>query len=69
MAEENKQAVEQEKIQAFLKEYGELVEKHQIDFASYPVWVPDGTGGFKTLVQNVPVDITNQPRKSNFVPQ
>lgn len=56
-----------ERVQAFLKEYGELVAKHKVDFASYPVYVPDGVGGFKVVVQNTPVDITNQPKKSPFV--
>jgi hypothetical protein len=41
--------------QAFVTEYGELVKKHGIDFAQYPVWVPDGNGGFKTILQNAPV--------------
>ncbi len=51
----------------FIKEYGELVEKHKIDFASYPTFIPNGHGGFEIIVQNVPVDITNQPKKSPFV--
>lgn len=59
----------QERAGAFVKEYGELVQKHGIDFASYPVWVPDGQGGFKVVVQNTPVDVRNQPKKSPFVAQ
>lgn len=65
--EEQKQSDEQEKNDAFLKEYGELVHKHKRDFASYPVYVPDGQGGFKTIVQTTPVDISSQPTKSPFV--
>lgn len=57
----------QEKGAAFIKEYGELVEKHQMDMATYPVFVPDGQGGFKIIVQSTPVDISNQPKKSPFV--
>ena len=53
--------------ESFVKEYGELVDKYKTDWASYPVYVPDGQGGFRTLVQNTPVDITNQPKKSPFV--
>jgi len=53
--------------EAFIKEYGELVTKHGFDFASYPVWVPDGSGGFKTMIQSTPVDISKQPQKSPFV--
>lgn len=56
-----------ERKQAFLKEYGELVEKHKIDFATYPVFVPDGAGAFKVIMQSTPVDMTNQPKKSPFV--
>jgi len=30
------------KVDTFLKEYKELVEKHNVDFANYPVYIPDG---------------------------
>ncbi len=53
----------------FLKEYGELVTKHGVDLAVYPTYQPDGSGGFRTIVQNTPVDIKNQPRKSPFIAQ
>lgn len=56
-----------DRVNAFIKEYGELVTKHGVDFATYPTYVPDGQGGFKTIVQNTPVDIKNQPRKSPFI--
>ncbi len=59
----------QERIQDFLTKYGELVKETKIDFASYPVFVPDGQGGFKVIVQNTPVDISNQPTKSPFIAQ
>ncbi len=51
----------------FVKDYGDLVQKHQVDFAQYPVYVPDGNGGFRTVIQNTPVSIKNQPKKSPFV--
>ncbi len=51
-------------IDAFMTEYGELVKKHQVDFASYPMWIPDGQGGFKCIVQSTPVSTKNQPVKS-----
>lgn len=57
------------RTKAFFDDYGELVKKHDIDFASYPVFIPDGQGGFKVIVQNTPVDVRNQPRKSPFVAQ
>ena len=57
------------KAEAFLKEYGELVEKHKMDFATYPVFIPDGKGGFQIVVQSTPVDISNHPQKSPFIAQ
>ena len=50
-----------EKGTAFMKEYGELVEKHQVDFATYPVFIPDGQGGFKIVVQSTPIDLSKKP--------
>lgn len=62
-----KKQAQDENIQGFLKEYGELVERRKIDFACYPVYTPNGNGGFETRVQNTPVDISNQPVKSPFI--
>lgn len=58
---------QQKKAEEFLKEYGELVNKHQMDMAHYPVFIPDGQGGFKVVLQMTPVDISNEPVKSNFM--
>lgn len=61
-------AARQEKATAFLKDYGELVEKHKMDFATYPVFIPDGQGGFKIVVQNTPVDLPEpKPTESPFI--
>lgn len=47
-----------EQKEAFLKEYGELVKKHQIDFATYPQYVPSATQGmWETRVITVPISI------------
>lgn len=65
--EEEQQKAREElnaRVQNFIKEYGELVAKHKIDFATYPVFSPDGNGGFRVIVQNTPVDMTNHPTKS-----
>lgn len=59
--------MEEEKIKNFYTEYEELTKKHGIDFANYPVFVPDGSGGFKVIVQSTPVDISARPVKSPFV--
>ncbi len=58
------------KAQAFLKDYGELVEKHQMDFATYPMFVPDGAGGFKIRIQSTPVNLPPKeetPVESTFM--
>lgn len=58
-----------EKAQAFLKEYGELVTKHKMDFASWPVFVPNSNGTFTVTIQSQPVDVTQQlDSTSNNVP-
>lgn len=57
----------QKRVDAFLEGYKKLVEDNKIDLASYPVWMPDGNGSFKCVIQSTPVDITNQPTKSPFV--
>jgi hypothetical protein len=51
---------QQKRIEDFLKEYGELVAKHEVDIAHIPVYAPDGQGGFKTILQARPVDISKQ---------
>ena len=68
MSEENNVPNEvQERMQKFMDGYKTLVEETKMDFATYPVWVPDGQGGFRVVVQNTPVDIKNQPKKSPFI--
>ncbi len=62
--------IELEKKQKdFLDKYGKLVEETGIDFATYPVYIPDGQGGFKTVVQTTPVDISKQAKPSPFIEQ
>lgn len=59
-----------EKGSAFLKEYGELVTKHGVDLATYPVFIPDGQGGFKITVQSTPVVLPpkkDEPVESTFM--
>lgn len=65
--EEEKKAELNQRVNDFVTAYGELVTKHKIDFATYPMFVPDGNGGFKIICQNTPVDIGNQPVKSPFI--
>lgn len=65
--EETKQDELNERVNAFMKAYGELVTTHGIDFASYPVFIPNGRGGFDIVIQNTPVDVKNHPQKSPFM--
>ena len=57
----------EDRAKDFIKEYGELVAKHQIDFATFPAFVPDGQGNFKIVVQSRPMDITPKAEPSPFV--
>lgn len=65
MSEELKTA--EERAKDFVAEYGDLVKKHNIDFATYPMFVPDGQNGFKVMIQNTPVDTTPKGEPSPFV--
>mgnify|MGYP003655014581 CR=1 FL=1 len=57
----------QERIKEFLDRYGKLVEDLNVDFANYPMWVPDANGAFKCIVQSTPIDIKDRPTASPFV--
>lgn len=59
----------QEEQEAFIKEYGELVAKHHIDFAAFPMFIPDGAGSFKIAIQTQAVSTKDQPVKSPFIKQ
>lgn len=56
-----------ERIEAFIKDYGELVEKHKVDFVMFPMFVPDGNNGFRVVIQQQPVDTEQMAQKSPFV--
>jgi len=62
---------EQEQIQEFLKEYGELVKKYQIDFAAYPQYHPSETtrGVWETKMVTVPISTKklSTPSPDEFV--
>ena len=63
------------KTQQFLEKYKALVDEMQMDFATYPVFTPDGQGGFKVIIQNTPVELPAREEKkeegvpSPFVPE
>ncbi len=56
-----------ERIEGFMKEYQELTQKWKVDTATYPMFIPDGQGGFRVVLQSSPVDISKAPVKSPFV--
>ena len=57
----------EKRAEVFLKEYGELVAKHKIDIAAYPVYMPNEQGQFMTVIQQSTVDTSNQPYRSTFM--
>lgn len=60
------------RIDAFMQEYGQLIEKYKVDFIAYPVWIPDGNGAFKMVIQQQPVDTTGRggiKSPDEFVPK
>lgn len=60
------------KLQEFLDRYKALVDEMKVDFASYPVFIPDGQGGFRVVIQSSTVDISGkkeEPVPSPFVPE
>ena len=60
-----------DRIEGFLAEYAKLIETWKVDFIAFPVYIPDGTGGFKTVVNQQAVDTKASPTKSpdEFVPK
>lgn len=46
--------------------YHEKMVELQCDMMSTPVYVPDGQGGFKTVIDTSVVDIANAGMKSPF---
>ncbi len=55
-----------ERADKFLNEYKALTEKYQIDFVSFPTWVPLKDGGFVTKIQMVPFDTKEKGVVSPF---
>jgi hypothetical protein len=59
----------QERIDAFIKDYGELRSKHKVDIASSPSFVPNDRGTWELVINMQPVDVSNELIKSPFIPQ
>lgn len=45
-----------EKINKFLEGYKRLVDEHNVDFITIPMFIPDGQGGFRIVVQSQAID-------------
>lgn len=59
--------MEQEKIDAFIKEYGELREKYRLDFISLPVYQPNEQGTWELKIQTQ-VAMIDTPSPEEFIP-
>ena len=57
------------RIEAFTKEYKDLVDKYHVDFANWPLFSPTKEGKWEIILQSMPVDISNQRIKSPFIEQ
>jgi hypothetical protein len=64
MTDQNKN---DERVKNFIDGYRKLVTEHNIDLMHHPVFVPDGQGGFRVVIQSMPVDITPQEGDDSFV--
>lgn len=67
MEDKEKKDDSKERAEKFVAKYGELVKEFDIDFATYPMFTPDGNGGFKIVVQTQPVDMKGRAQKSPFI--
>lgn len=53
-----------EQMEAFIKEYETLVQKHEMDFISIPMYQPDESGGWKLVLQTQPI---STKKKEDFI--
>lgn len=60
---------EKKNIELFLKEYGELVAKYNVDYINFPVYAPDSNGNWVLTIRSQPISTKNRPVKSPFIPQ
>jgi hypothetical protein len=58
---------QKERIDNFLKDYGELVQKYQVDFINFPILTPDEKYNWQLSVQTQTIDITDMKQKSSTV--
>lgn len=63
MADKNKEDISEKRIQDFIKEYGSLTEKYDVDFLSMPAFIPDDKGGWKIVIHVQPIDRKEMRKK------
>ena len=56
----------QERIDEFVKRFGELRAALHVDIAALPVYIPNEKGSWELTIDMRPVDVANQPVKSPF---
>lgn len=52
--------------QEFLQQYKALIDEFKLDFMSRPIWIPDGQGGWKLVIETIIADTTDHPVPSPF---
>lgn len=57
----------EERKEEFMKEYGELVDKHKVDVGSMPQYFPLGGGAFGTMLIKEVVDLEKEGVPSPFM--
>lgn len=53
----NKEIQDNRRVESFIKEYGELVQKYEVDLMAVPTFQPDEKGGWQVRIQSQPVDL------------
>jgi hypothetical protein len=56
-----------ERVKGFMEAYSKIREEFQVDFGYAPMYMGDGQGGFKTVVNVGPIDLTQTPQPSPFM--
>lgn len=57
----------QERREAFLQKYKELIDEYKVDFLAYPVFIPNDRGTFEITLRQELADTKYSPVKSPFV--
>lgn len=57
----------QNRAEAFMKDYADLVKKYEIKMTAVPVYAPTDNGIYITMIQGGPVDTKYESVKSNFM--